>query len=63
VRAGLATLRMDLLTEAEEPVDRKTGHLRVDIRLPADGSAQLAGWGDPALSKVRRAAQDPEQAS
>jgi putative phosphoribosyl transferase len=36
VRGGLGTLLVDLLTEAEEIVDRRTGHLRFDIRLLAD---------------------------
>ena len=39
VRAGLATLLTDQLTEAEEVVDRKSEHLRVDLWLLADGSA------------------------
>jgi dienelactone hydrolase len=33
VRAGLATVLMDLLTEEEERVDLRTRHLRFDIRL------------------------------
>jgi dienelactone hydrolase len=33
VRAGLATLLMDLLTAAEERVDLRTAHLRFDIDL------------------------------
>jgi putative phosphoribosyl transferase len=33
VRAGLATLLMDLLTAEEERVDLRTGHLRFDIGL------------------------------
>ena len=35
VRGGLATLLVDLLTEAEEAVDRRTAHLRFDILLLA----------------------------
>jgi dienelactone hydrolase len=35
VRAGLATLLMDLLTADEEAVDLRTGHLRFDIGLLA----------------------------
>jgi dienelactone hydrolase len=35
VRAGLATLLMDLLTADEEAVDLRTGHLRFDITLLA----------------------------
>jgi pimeloyl-ACP methyl ester carboxylesterase len=34
-RLGLATLLFDLLTEAEELDDRRTGHLRFDIELLA----------------------------
>jgi putative phosphoribosyl transferase len=34
--AGLATLLVDLLTEAEEEADRATGHLRFDVDLLAD---------------------------
>ena len=33
LRGGLATLLMDLLTPAEEVIDRRTAHLRFDIRL------------------------------
>jgi putative phosphoribosyl transferase len=33
VRAGLATLLMDLLTAEEERVDRQTAHLRFDVEL------------------------------
>src|ERR1700704_5476925 len=33
VRAGLATLLMDLLTDEEEAVDLRTRHLRFDIPL------------------------------
>ena len=47
MRAGPATLLMDQLTEAEEAVDRKSEHLRVDLWLLADGSAQWRAGGDP----------------
>src|SRR4051812_27578303 len=36
LRAGLATLLIDLLTEGEEAEDRFTGHLRFDIGRLAD---------------------------
>jgi hypothetical protein len=49
---------MDLLTEAEEPVDRKTGHLRVDIRLLADGSAQ---WRAGAIQPIIQACVVPRR--
>ena len=34
-QGGLGTLRLDLLTEAEEQVDLNTRHLRFDIGLLA----------------------------
>jgi dienelactone hydrolase len=40
----LATLLMDLLTQAEERVDALTGHLRFDIRLLADKLSQALEW-------------------
>lgn len=43
-RTGLATLLMDLLTEAEEDVDRRTGHLRFDIGLLARRLGAAARW-------------------
>ncbi|MEW6472883.1 MAG: dienelactone hydrolase family protein [Actinomycetota bacterium] len=48
-RAGLATLLMDLLTEAEEEVDLRTRHLRFDIGLLARRLAGAARWlaGEP----------------
>lgn len=42
--AGLATLLIDLLTEAEEVVDARTGHLRFDIPLLAERLEGAAGW-------------------
>lgn len=42
--AGLATLLMDLLTEAEEAVDLRTRHLRFDIGLLARRLAGAARW-------------------
>jgi putative phosphoribosyl transferase len=53
-RAGLATLLIDLLTEAEETVDQRTAHLRFDIGLLADrllGATQWLGE-DPRTDKL-----------
>jgi putative phosphoribosyl transferase len=44
VRGGLATLLMDLLTEDEEAVDRRTGHLRFDIGLLAGRMIATVDW-------------------
>jgi dienelactone hydrolase len=44
VRGGLATLLMDLLTEAEEAVDVRTGRLRFDIRLLAERVIASIDW-------------------
>jgi putative phosphoribosyl transferase len=44
LRGGLATLLMDLLTEDEEAIDRRTGHLRFDIRLLADRVIGTIDW-------------------
>ncbi len=41
---GLATLLMDLLTEAEEQVDLRTRHLRFDIAMLAERLMQAARW-------------------
>jgi putative phosphoribosyl transferase len=41
---GLATLLLDLLTSAEEAVDRDTGHLRFDIDLLAERLAAATRW-------------------
>src|SRR4051812_1109759 len=51
VRAGLATLLMDLLTADEEDVDRRTGHLRFDIRLLSERVIATIDWlaSDPAV--------------
>jgi putative phosphoribosyl transferase len=43
-RAGLATLLIDLLTEDEEAVDARTGHLRFDIALLAGRLLGAARW-------------------
>ena len=43
-QAGLATLLIDLLTEAEERVDTHTGHLRFDIGLLADRLVGAIDW-------------------
>jgi dienelactone hydrolase len=41
---GLATLLVDLLTEAEEAVDFETAHLRFDIGLLADRLVGATDW-------------------
>ncbi len=46
---GLATLLLDLLSPAEEVVDRLTGHLRFDIPK----LAERVGWGVDWLATVR----------
>ncbi|HVH41576.1 MAG TPA: phosphoribosyltransferase family protein [Labilithrix sp.] len=43
-RAGLATLLFDLLTEEEEVVDARTGHLRFDIPLLASRLVTATDW-------------------
>jgi putative phosphoribosyl transferase len=43
-KAGLATLLVDLLTEAEERIDDRTGHLRFDIGLLADRLVGAIDW-------------------
>jgi dienelactone hydrolase len=50
VRAGLATLLMDLLTAAEEAVDMRTAHLRFDVGLLGDRVVATIDWlaGDEA---------------
>jgi pimeloyl-ACP methyl ester carboxylesterase len=52
--AGLATLLVDLLTEAEEAEDRFSGHLRFDIGLLADRLAGIVDWlaGDPRVGAL-----------
>lgn len=42
--AGMATLLFDLLTEAEEHVDRRTRHLRFDIALLAERLVGATSW-------------------
>jgi putative phosphoribosyl transferase len=42
--AGLATLLIDLLTEAEERIDAHTGHLRFNIGLLADRLVGAIDW-------------------
>jgi len=44
VHGGLATLLMDLLTEDEEAVDRRTAHLRFDIQLLTDRVIGVIDW-------------------
>lgn len=45
-REGLATLLLDLLTEHEEAVDARTGHLRFDIGLLATRLAVATEWAE-----------------
>jgi putative phosphoribosyl transferase len=51
---GLATLLIDLLTEQEELIDRRTAHLRFDIDLLADRLTAVADWihGDEEVSPL-----------
>jgi putative phosphoribosyl transferase len=42
--AGMATLLMDLLSEREEDIDARTGHLRFDIRFLADRLLFAIDW-------------------
>src|SRR5437763_3633662 len=42
--AGLGTLLIDLLTEAEERIDVRTAHLRFDIGLLADRLVGAIDW-------------------
>jgi putative phosphoribosyl transferase len=44
VAAGLATLLIDLLTEAEEEAERYSRHLRFDIQLLADRLVGASAW-------------------
>jgi len=41
---GLGTLLLDLLTPAEEAVDRRTGHLRFDLQLLAERLVGATDW-------------------
>jgi putative phosphoribosyl transferase len=43
-QAGLGTLLLDLLTEAEEQVDMDSGHLRFDIELLAKRLLDATDW-------------------
>jgi pimeloyl-ACP methyl ester carboxylesterase len=43
-RRGLATLLIDLLTPAEEVLDRRTSHLRFDIPLLASRLVAIIDW-------------------
>jgi len=43
-QAGLGTLLMDLLTEGEERIDRRTGELRFDIELLAARLVAAVDW-------------------
>jgi putative phosphoribosyl transferase len=44
VRAGLATLLIDLLTQEEEMIDLQTAELRFDIRLLAERLGDMSDW-------------------
>src|ERR1700704_2039232 len=44
VRAGLATLLMDLLTDEEEAEDLRTARLRFDVRLLGDRVTGTIDW-------------------
>jgi len=50
----LATLLIDLLTQDEELVDRRTGHLRFNVRLLAERLVKIADWvhGDEELNHL-----------
>jgi pimeloyl-ACP methyl ester carboxylesterase len=52
--AGLATLLIDLLTEAEEQIDERTAHLRFDIGLLAERLAGALDWlaNDPRTARL-----------
>ena len=51
----LATLLIDLLTEEEEQIDERTGHLRFDIHLLAGRLVTIAAWAGrtPELQALR----------
>jgi len=53
--AGLATLLFDLLTEAEERIDRRTAELRFDIPLLAGRVLTAVDWAgtDPRVGTLR----------
>jgi dienelactone hydrolase len=51
--AGLATLLLDLLTEAEEQEDLRTGHLRFDIGLLAERLGGATAWLGEAAETAR----------
>jgi len=50
----LATLLIDLLTQDEELVDRRTGHLRFNVRMLAERLVKIADWvhGDEELNHL-----------
>jgi dienelactone hydrolase len=54
VRAGLATLLMDLLTAAEEEIDLRTLHLRFDVELLGRRVVHTIAWleSDATLSQM-----------
>jgi dienelactone hydrolase len=43
-RGGFATLLIDLLTEEEEAIDRRTAHLRFDIEMLAGRVVAIVDW-------------------
>jgi putative phosphoribosyl transferase len=54
-RAGIATLLVDLLTPAEDRVDRRTARLRFDIPLLARRLVQVTDWVDGQAATERLA--------
>jgi len=52
VKAGLATLLIDLLTQEEEMIDLQTAELRFDIRLLAERLGGVTDWlaGEPSAA-------------
>jgi putative phosphoribosyl transferase len=54
-QAGLATVLLDLLTEPEESLDQRTGHLRFDIDLLSGRLVHATRWAlqQPSLGGLR----------
>ena len=54
-QAGLATLLLDLLTEAEDRIDQESGRLRFDINLLAERLGHATTWlsKQPKLNSVK----------
>lgn len=53
--AGIGTLLFDLLTEDEEAIDSRTGHLRFDIGLLAERLIHVTHWvqGNPSTQHLK----------